>query len=377
MKPIYLDYAATTPVDPRVSDVMLRYLNMDGIFGNPASSTHIFGQNAAEAVNTAREKIAAILKADPREIIFTSGATESNNLAIKGLAQFYRSRGNHIITVKTEHKAVLHTCEALAKDGFKITYLSVDKRGLIDLEELEQAITDKTLLVSIMHVNNETGTIQDILKIAALVKKKGVFFHTDAAQSIGKLDIDLQKMPIDLLSFSGHKIYAPKGIGVLFVRRTPRVKLLEQINGGHHEEGMRSGTLATHQIAALAKALELMQTERDVEQARISHLRNQLWDRLKHLPNAHLNSAPAHTLPNILNITFDGVNNIELMQRCPELAFSAGSACQSASITPSHVLIAMGLSKGQANNTIRLSLGRYTTESDIETTAKILMERIK
>jgi cysteine desulfurase len=376
MKPIYLDYAATTPVDPRVSDVMLRYLNMDGIFGNPASSTHIFGQNAAEAVNTAREKIAAILKADPREIIFTSGATESNNLAIKGLAQFYRSRGNHIITVKTEHKAVLHTCEALAKDGFKITYLSVDKRGLIDLEELEQAITDKTLLVSIMHVNNETGTIQDILKIAALVKKKGVFFHTDAAQSIGKLNIDLQKMPIDLLSFSGHKIYAPKGIGVLFVRRTPRVKLLEQISGGHHEEGMRSGTLATHQITALAMALELMQTERDVEQACITTLRNQLWDRLKALPNAHLNGDLAHTLPNILNITFDDVNNIELMEACPELAFSAGSACQSASITPSHVLTAMGITKEQANNTVRFSLGRYTTESDIETAANLLIERI-
>jgi cysteine desulfurase len=278
--------------------------------------------------------------------------------------------------VKTEHKAVLHTCEALAKDGFKITYLSVDKRGLIDLEELEQAITDKTLLVSIMHVNNETGTIQDILKIAALVKKKGVFFHTDAAQSIGKLNIDLQKMPIDLLSFSGHKIYAPKGIGVLFVRRTPRVKLLEQISGGHHEEGMRSGTLATHQITALAMALELMQTERDVEQACITTLRNQLWDRLKALPNAHLNGDLAHTLPNILNITFDDVNNIELMEACPELAFSAGSACQSASITPSHVLTAMGITKEQANNTVRFSLGRYTTESDIETAANLLIERI-
>ena len=377
MKPIYLDYAATTPVDSRVSEVMLHYLSIEGIFGNPASNTHSFGHEAAEAVKTAREKIASLLNADPREIIFTSGATESNNLALKGLAQFYRSRGNHIITVKTEHKAILHTCEALAKDGFKITYLSVDKHGLIDLNELEHAITDKTLLVSVMHVNNETGVIQDIEKIAALVKRKNVFFHTDAAQSIGKLEIDLQKMPIDLLSFSGHKIYAPKGIGVLFVRRTPRVKLLEQISGGHHEEGMRSGTLATHQIMALAKALEIMQAERATEQAMIKYLRNQLWDRLKGLPNIHLNGNPAHTLPNILNITLDGVNNIELMAQCPELAFSAGSACTSASITPSHVLTAMGFTKEQANNTVRLSFGRYTTESDIETAAKILMERLK
>ena len=372
---IYLDYAATTPVDRRVIDKMQGYLGIDGIFANPASTTHALGWEAAQAVKQAREQIAATINADPREIVFTSGATEANNLAIKGVMQFYQHQGRHIVTMMNEHEAVLDTCKSLQKQGFHVTYLRPMSNGLLDLKTLENAINDDTVLVSIMHVNNETGVTQNIKAIAELVKSKGVFFHTDAAQSIGKLQLDVQQTPVDLMSICGHKIYAPKGIGALYVRRKPRVRLLEQINGGRHERGMRSGTLATQQIVALGQALELAQNEMANEQARIKALSDLLWQELSKLGGVSRNGE--NCLPNILNVTFANVDNEALLVSCAELALSAGSACTSATTTASHVLLSMGLSHLDANSTVRLSIGRFTSENDIRSAITILSNQVK
>ena len=373
--PIYLDYAATTPVDQRVIEKMQHCLGINGIFANPASNTHQFGWQATQAVKDAREQVAQLINAEPQEIVFTSGATEADNLAIKGIAQFYRHKGNHIVTMLSEHKAVLDTCKFLEKQNFRITYLRPQTNGLLDLSTLAAALCKETILVSIMHVNNETGVIQDLAAIAELVKSKGIYLHTDAAQSIGKLPIDMQQIPIDLLSICGHKIYAPKGIGALYVRRKPRVRLAEQIHGGRHEGGMRSGTLATHQIVALGTALQIAQQEMNDEQQRLRQLNELLWQELQVLGTVIRNGEPS--IPNILSLTFPEVDSEALIASCPELAFSAGAACTSATITTSHVLQAMGLTPATANSTIRLSLGRFTTSAEIQTAAEQLITHVK
>lgn len=371
---IYLDYAATTPVDEKVAETMMRYLTIDGVFGNPASNTHEFGAMAAEAISTARQSIADILNAEPQEIVFTSGATESNNLAIKGLAQFYHKQRKHIITGATEHKAVLDSCAALEKQGFDITYLKPQVDGLYQLDQIAQAIRPDTLLISMMHVNNETGVIQDIDAIANLAKQHGVYFHTDAAQSFAKLPIDVQQTPVDLLSIASHKIYGPKGIGVLYVRRQPRVRLVEQNSGGKHEFGLRSGTLPTHQIVALATAATLITPQ---EQAKISELHQQFLQQMNNVEGFFINGDLKNKIPNILNIGFNGIDNEALIASCTNLAVSSGSACSSATMAPSHVLQAMGLSNEQANSSIRLSFGRYTTTDDITQAANTLQQQVQ
>ena len=373
-KIIYLDYASTTPVDPAVIKSMQDCLGLNGYFANPASNTHILGRQANERVEKARRQVASILNADPREIIFTSGATEANNLAIKGLAQFYRAKGRHIVTAMTEHKAVLDTCKALEKQGFSVTYLRPNRQGIITLEQLAKAINSDTILVSLMQVNNETGCIQDINTLSRWVKSKGIYFHTDAAQSIGKLPLDVQQTPVDLISICGHKIYAPKGVGVLYARRVPKVRLIEQMSGGQHEHGRRSGTLATHQIVALGEALHLAQQQMQTEQKRLSDLRALFLTKINKLEDIKVNGAPC--LPNVLSLTFPYVDSETLMARCPQLAFSAGSACNSTSIIPSHVLQAMGLTAEQANNTIRISFGRFTQEADIKFSAELLVQQV-
>jgi cysteine desulfurase len=373
---IYLDYAATTPVDPKVVTQMQSCLTLEGDFANPASKTYAFGMNAALRVDQARADIASMLNADPREIIFTSGATESNNLAIKGLAEFHAKNGQHIITSMTEHKAVLDSCLALEKRGFTVTYLRPEKDGRIALQVLKEAIRPDTILISIMYVNNETGVIQDIDAIANVAKQHGIYFHTDAAQSFAKLPIDVQQMPVDLISIASHKIYGPKGIGALYVRRKPRVRLVEQISGGKHEQGLRSGTLPTHQIVGMAEATKLMQEHAPGEQEQIALWRQLFLKSFSEVIGMHINEAPEHNLPNILSITFEHVDNEALMAGCPELAFSAGSACTSAAIAPSHVLAAIGLSNVQANNTVRISFGRFTRKQDVLTSAEMIKNEV-
>lgn len=373
---IYLDYAATTPVDPKVATEMQTCLTLDGNFANPASKTHAFGINAVQRVEQARADIANMLNAEPREIIFTSGATESDNLAIKGLAEFHAKNGQHIIPSMTEHKAVLDSCLALEKKGFEVTYLRPEKDGRITLSTLEDAIRPDTILISIMQVNNETGVIQDIEAMAKLAKQHGIYFHTDAAQGFAKIPLDVQQIPVDLISIASHKIYGPKGIGALYVRRKPRVRLVEQISGGKHEQGLRSGTLPTHQIVGLAEAAKLMQAHAPQEQEYIANLRTLFLEQFSDVTGVQINEAAEYTLPNILNVTFEQVDNEALMAGCPELAFSAGSACTSAAITPSHVLAAMGLNNSEANNTIRISFGRFTSEQDILTAAKMIKQEV-
>ena len=373
---IYLDYAATTPVDPRVAEQMAACLTLDGAFGNPASNTHEFGWQTAKLVETARQQIASLLNADPREIIFTSGATEADNLAIKGIANFYKERGNHIITMRTEHKAVIDTCQFLEEQGFIITYLNPQSDGRLDLAELTVAITNKTILISIMHVNNETGVIQDIEKIAQIAKQHNIFFHTDAAQSIGKLAIDVQTLPIDLISISAHKIYGPKGIGALYVRRKPKVRLQALIHGGGHEQGLRSGTLATHQIVGLGAAIAIAQQNLISEQNKIKKLREYLMQELSTMPQTEFNGNQEYCLPNILSVRFAGIDAEALMASCPKLAFSAGAACTSTTIMPSHVLQAMGITNEAANSTIRLSIGRFTTLAELETAIQVIRSQV-
>jgi cysteine desulfurase len=374
--PIYLDYSATTPADPRVAEKMMQCLTLDGIFGNPASRSHRFGWQAEEVVDEARNHIADLIAADPREIVFTSGATESNNLAIKGIAHFYQKQGKHIITCKTEHKAVLDPCRYLEGEGFEVTYLDPQPNGLVTLQQLEAAMREDTILVSLMHVNNEIGVIQDVAAIGELCRARKIFFHVDAAQSIGKIAIDVDAMKIDLLSMSAHKIYGPKGIGALYVRRKPRVRLEAQMHGGGHERGMRSGTLATHQIVGMGEAFRIAKLEMADEEARILTLRDRLWNGLKNIEEVYINGDLDRRVPGNLNVSFAYVEGESLIMALKDLAVSSGSACTSASLEPSYVLRALGLSDELAHSSIRFSIGRFTTEEEIDYTVKLLNESI-
>lgn len=374
--PIYLDYAATTPVNKKVMEKMTKFLTLEGTFGNPASRSHQFGWKAEEAVDIARNQISELINADSREIIFTSGATESNNLAIKGVSDFYKRKGNHIITSKTEHKAVLDTCKYLENKGFRVTYLNPLKNGIIDLKDIIKNICKETILVSIMHVNNETGIVQDIKNISKICNKYGILFHVDAAQSVGKLHIDLKKTKIDLMSFSAHKIYGPKGIGALYVRRKPRVRLSSQIHGGGHERGMRSGTLPVHQIVGMGEAYRLAKKNINTDYVYITNLRNRLWDGLKKIEEIHLNSNFKFGIPHILNISFNYVEGESLIMALKEIAISSGSACTSESLEPSYVLRALGLKDELAHSSIRFSIGRYTTISEINYTIELVHKAI-
>jgi cysteine desulfurase len=363
-KPIYLDYAATTPVDPRVVQQMVPYLYQQ--FGNPASRSHAYGWAAEEAVEIAREHVAALVNADPREIVWTSGATESNNLAIKGAAQFHRSRGKHLVTVKTEHKAVLDTMRELEREGFEVTYMDVQEDGLLDLAALEAALRPDTILVSVMWVNNEIGVIQDIPAIAALCRARGILCHVDAAQASGKVEIDMQALPVDLLSLSAHKTYGPKGIGALYVCRKPRVRIEAQIHGGGHERGMRSGTLPTHQIVGMGEAYRLAKENMGRENERIRALRERLLAGLQDIPAVRVNGSLEKRVPHNLNISFEFVEGESLLMGIKGVAVSSGSACTSASLEPSYVLRALGLSDEVAHSSIRFSVGRFTTEAEID-----------
>jgi cysteine desulfurase len=364
--PIYFDYSATCPVDPRVAEKMVQCMTMDGNFGNPASRSHRFGWQAEEAVDTAREQIAELLNADPREIVFTSGATESDNLAIKGAAHFYGKKGKHVITCKTEHKAVLDPCRQLEREGYEVTYLEPEANGLIDMAKLRDAMREDTVLVSIMHVNNEIGVIQDVAAIGELCREKKVIFHVDAAQSAGKLPIDVQEMKIDLISLSAHKIYGPKGIGALYVRRKPRIRLEAQMHGGGHERGFRSGTLATHQIVGMGEAFRIAKDEMDKDYQHALALRDRMLKGLEGIEAMTINGDLEHRVPNNLNISFAFVEGESLLMALKDLAVSSGSACTSASLEPSYVLRALGLNDELAHSSIRFSFGRFTTEEEVD-----------
>ena len=374
--PIYMDYSATTPVDPRVAEVMCSYLTPEGKFGNPASRSHQFGWDADDAVEAARSNVAALLNADPKEIVWTSGATESDNLAIKGVAQFYRKRGKHIVTCKTEHKAVLDTCRQLEREGFDVTYLNPEPNGLIDLKKLEAALRDDTILVSIMHVNNEIGVIQDIAAIGELTRARQILLHVDAAQSAGKVPIDTAAMKIDLISLSAHKIYGPKGIGALYVRRKPRVRLEAQMHGGGHERGMRSGTLATHQIVGMGEAFRIAREEMDRDNARILGLRNRLWTGLSDMEEVYLNGALEQRVAGNLNVSFAYVEGESLIMALKEIAVSSGSACTSSSLEPSYVLRALGREDELAHSSIRFTIGRFTTEEEIDYVIELVRRQV-
>lgn len=364
--PIYFDYAATTPVDPRVAEKMMQYLTPMGVFGNPASKSHSFGWEAEAAVEEARDNVAALINADPKEIVWTSGATESNNLAIKGAAHFNERRGKHIITCKTEHKAVLDTCRQLEREGFEVTYLDPEPNGLIDLAKLKAALREDTTVVSIMHVNNETGVIQDIATIGEMCRANKTIFHVDAAQSAGKVPIDIEALKVDMMSFSAHKIYGPKGIGALYVRRKPRVRIEAQTHGGGHERGMRSGTLPTHQIVGMGEAFRIAKLEMNAENDRILMLRNRLYDGLKDIEEVYVNGDLEHRVAGILNISFNYVEGESLMMSLKGLAMSSGSACTSASLEPSYVLRALGRSDELAHSSLRLSMGRFSKVEEVD-----------
>lgn len=364
--PIYLDYSATTPVDPRVAAKMSECLTHEGNFGNPASRSHSFGWQAEAAVEEARANVAALVNADPKEIVWTSGATESDNLAIKGAAHFYSKNGKHIITLKTEHKAVLDTCRQLEREGFEVSYLEPKEDGLVDLEKLTAAIREDTVLISIMHVNNEIGVIQDIQAIGEIARERKVIFHVDAAQSPGKAPIDLQEMKVDLMSFSAHKIYGPKGIGALYVRRKPRVRIEAQMHGGGHERGMRSGTLATHQIVGMGEAFRIAKEEMATENERIRMLRDRLLDGLRNIEEVYINGDLEHRVPHNLNMSFNFVEGESLIMALKDIAISSGSACTSASLEPSYVLRALGRDDELAHSSLRFSIGRFTTTEDID-----------
>ncbi len=363
--PIYMDYSATTPVDPRVAEAMCKYLTPDGDFGNPASRSHHYGWKAEEAVDKARRDVADLLNADPREIVWTSGATESDNLALKGVAHFYKKKGKHIITCKTEHKAVLDSCRQLEREGFEVTYLDPEPNGLIDLKKLESAMRDDTILVSIMHVNNEIGVIQDIAAIGEMTRSRKILFHVDAAQSAGKVAIDLAELKVDLMSLSAHKIYGPKGIGALYVRRKPRVRIEAQMHGGGHERGMRSGTLATHQIVGMGEAFRIAKEEMEAENARLMALRNCLWDGIKDMEEVYLNGDLEQRVAGNLNVSFNYVEGESLVMALKNMAVSSGSACTSASLEPSYVLRAIGREDELAHSSIRFTIGRFTTDEEV------------
>ena len=372
--PIYLDYSATTPVDPRVAEKMIPYLTE--LFGNPASRSHPFGWTAEKAVEDAREEVAKLVNADPKEIIWTSGATESNNLAIKGAAHFYSGKGKHVITVKTEHKAVLDTVRELEREGFEATYLDVQENGLIDLEVLKAAIRPDTVVVSVMFVNNEIGVIQPIAEIGEICREKGIIFHVDAAQATGKVDIDLSRLKVDLMSFCAHKTYGPKGIGALYVRRKPRVRLEAQMHGGGHERGLRSGTLATHQIVGMGEAFRLARLEMAEENKRVGELRDRLLKGLSQMEEVFVNGDMAHRVPHNLNISFAYVEGESLIMAIKDVAVSSGSACTSASLEPSYVLRALGRNDELAHSSIRFTLGRFTTVEEIDYTIDLLQRKI-
>jgi cysteine desulfurase len=364
--PIYLDYASTTPVDPAVADQMVQFLTPSGQFGNPASRSHMFGWQAEAAVEDARNQVADLIGADPREIVWTSGATEANNLAIKGCAHFNTRKGKHVITSRIEHKAVLDTCRQLEREGFEVTYLDPDSNGLIQPQAVADALRDDTTVVSIMHVNNELGTLNDIAAIGKICRERKVFFHVDAAQSAGKTAIDVEAMQVDMMSFSAHKLYGPKGIGALYVRRKPRVRIEAQMHGGGHERGMRSGTLPTHQIVGMGEAFKLGMEHLATESARIEQLRKRLWDGVSNMQEVHLNGSHDQHVPGIVNISFAFVEGESLIMALRDLAVSSGSACTSASLEPSYVLRALGLNDEMAHSSIRFSIGRFTTEEDID-----------
>lgn len=374
--PIYLDYSATTPVDPRVADKMVACLTAEGNFGNPASRSHQFGWRAEAVVEDARQQVAALINADPREIVWTSGATESDNLAIKGCAHFNQRKGKHLITSRIEHKAVLDTCRQLEREGFEVTYLEPDSEGLIQPAAVANAIREDTTLVSLMHVNNEIGTVTDIAAIGEICRERGVFFHVDAAQSAGKLPIDLATMKVDLMSFSAHKIYGPKGVGALYVRRKPRVRLEAQMHGGGHERGMRSGTLATHQIVGMGEAFRIAAEQMEVDNARVLALRNRLWEGLKSVEQAHINGSLTQRVGGNLNVSFAFVEGESLIMALKDLAVSSGSACTSASLEPSYVLRALGLEDELAHSSIRFSIGRFTTEEEVDYTIEKVVSAV-
>jgi cysteine desulfurase len=372
--PIYMDYSATTPIDPRVADKMIPYLREQ--FGNPASRSHMYGWSAEKAVEEARAQVAALVNADPREIIWTSGATEGNNLALKGAAQFYKTKGKHIITVKTEHKAVLDTVRELERQGFEATYLQPQDNGLITIEQLAEAIRPDTILVSVMLVNNEIGVIQPIDEIGELCRSKGIIFHCDAAQATGKVHIDLEKTKVDLMTFTAHKTYGPKGIGALYVRRKPRVRIEPQMHGGGHERGLRSGTLPTHQIVGMGEAFRIAKEEMDEEIVRIKKLRDRLAKGLQDMEEVYINGDLEHRVPHNLNVSFNYVEGESLIMAIKDLAVSSGSACTSASLEPSYVLRALGRSDELAHSSIRFTFGRFTTEEDIDFTIQLIKEKV-
>ena len=377
---IYLDYASTTPVDPRVASKMMQFLTPDGEFGNPASRSHRYGWKADDAVEEARSYVANLVNCDPREIVWTSGATEADNLAVKGVARFYKSKGNHIITSKIEHKAVLDPCRQLEREGFEVTYLEPDEGGIIHPDQVKDAIKENTILVSLMHINNELGTLNDLHKIGEITRKLGIFFHVDAAQSTGKVEIDLSVLPVDLMSFSAHKTYGPKGIGALFVRRKPRVRIEALIHGGGHERGMRSGTLAPHQIVGMGEAFRIAKEEMKEDHAKVSAFHKKFLQEAMKIEHAYINGDINNKVPNILNISFNFVEGESLIMGLKDIAVSSGSACTSASLEPSYVLRALGRKDELAHSSIRFSFGRFTNDDEVNNTLSILhnvVERLR
>ena len=376
MKPLYFDYASTTPVDQRVINKMKDCLSLDGNFGNPGSRSHTFGWQAEELVEEARINVSSLVNCDPREIIWTSGATESDNLAIKGAANFYKEKGNHIITSKIEHKAVLDTCRQLESEGFEVTYLDPNENGEISIESIEENIREETTLVSLMHINNEIGVVNDIQKIGELCRNKGIIFHVDAAQSAGKIEIDLSQLKVDLMSFSAHKIYGPKGIGALFVRRRPRIRLQPLFHGGGQERGIRAGTLPTHQIVGMGEAFKLSQTEMESDLSKISSYRDILWNGLSEMEEIYVNGSIDNGYPGIFNLSFNYVEGESLIMALKNIAVSSGSACTSASLEPSYVLRAIGRPDELAHSSIRFSFGRFTKEEEVKSTVKLVQESV-
>ena len=374
--PIYMDYSATTPVDERVAEKMCSCLTRQGLFGNPASRSHEFGWKAEAAVEQARADVAQLINANPKEIIWTSGATESDNLAIKGAAHFYQKKGKHIVTLKTEHKAVLDTCRQLEREGYEVTYLDPEPNGLLDLDKFAAALRDDTIVVSIMHVNNEIGVIQDIAAIGEICRDRKIIFHVDAAQSAGKVEIDTEKLKVDLMSFSAHKVYGPKGVGALYVRRKPRVRLEAQMHGGGHERGMRSGTLPTHQIVGMGEAFRIAREEMAEDNARIRGLRDRLWNSLSDMEEVYLNGDMDHRIAGNLNVSFNFVEGESLIMALKDMAVSSGSACTSSSLEPSYVLRAIGRNDELAHSSIRFTIGRFTTEEEIDYVAALLREKV-
>ena len=372
MKPLYFDYASTTPVDTRVIDKMKDCLSLDGNFGNPGSRSHAFGWQADEAVELARSHVANLVNCDPREIVWTSGATEADNLAIKGIANFYKTKGKHIVTSKIEHKAVLDPCRQLERHGFDVTYLEPNEGGVITPDAVKEAIREDTILVSIMHINNELGTINDIASIGELTRDNGIFFHVDAAQSTGKVNIDLATLKVDLMSFSAHKTYGPKGVGALFVRRKPRVRIEAQIHGAGHERGMRSGTLATHQIVGMGEAFRLAKEEMKSDSEKVTEFHEYFLEEVKKIDEIYINGDIQNKVPNILNVSFNFIEGESLIMGLKDIAVSSGSACTSASLEPSYVLRALGRKDELAHSSIRFSFGRFTSDEDVDNTLKIL-----